>query len=248
MYRKLSFALSIVIGLIVVLRMSAFAEPGVPESKIHGDISAGYYSISNVYKYAADLNVWFDFGAWNPAKFYFSGGVLTLIKSDKAEGFQPDRYRGTLELGARTQRGKNNLSLFLKHQSFHDIDRFDGITESYEILGLKYSVANPWNPTISAGNYVHKLDVDYQWDLRASVDNGCVGICSGKPIYGAASVHYVTESGVTGRDNFVDYTAEIGLETHYSVRYFLQYQNIHDIDSFNGRTEHGLVVGARYKW
>jgi hypothetical protein len=254
MYRKTPSLLTralpafIVIGLIVSARMCAFAQPGVPETKIHGELVAGAYPISDVYKYAADLNVWFDFGAWNPAKFYFNGGILTLIKANSNKGFQPDRYRGTLELGARLPEGKKSYSLFLKHQSFHDIDRFDGITESYEILGLKYSLANPWNLTVSAGNYVHKEDVDYQWDFGASVDNGCVAVCSGKPLYGAASAHYVTESGITGRDHFLDYSAEIGVETHAGVRYFMSYRQVHDINQFNGETDHGLLVGVRYKW
>ncbi|MDO8586676.1 MAG: hypothetical protein Q7T82_06505 [Armatimonadota bacterium] len=242
-------ALLIVAAIAFATPAYVVAQPGVPGTRIHGDILAGYSPVNNVYDYTADFNVRFDFGSYNAAKLYFDGGVLTLIKKTSEKSFQADRYRGTLEPGIRLPHGKNSYALFVKHQSFHDIDRFDGLTESYEILGLRYYLNNPWNPAVSAGNYVHRNDVDYDWDFALSVDNGCIGFCGSKKLYGAASLHYVTEEGaLSDRNHFLDYSAEIGLESTDSVRYFLSYRQIHDIDGFDGHTEHGLLVGARYKW
>ena len=236
-------------AIIVSAQTLAVAQPGVDGSPLHGEALVGYYPVTNVYRYAADINVWFDFGNYNKSRFFFNGGVLTLIKSNSDKGFQPDRYRGTVEAGVKLPRGQNTYALFVKHQSLHDIDRFDGLTESYEILGLRYYANNPWNLTVSAGNYIHKEDVDYGWDYALSVDDGCIGMCGKRKVYAAGELHYVTEDGsVPGRDNFLDYRAEIGLESSESVRYFLSYQNTHDIDRFAGRTEHGLVVGVRYAW
>ena len=118
---------SIALLLILIMAAPLSAAPGVGSPKIHGDASAGYYATSEVYRYAADVNLNFDFGAYKDVKFAFDCGIRTLIKADAGTSFQPDRYRGTLEPSARLKRGKDTYEFFIKHQSFHDIDRFDGL-------------------------------------------------------------------------------------------------------------------------
>ena len=234
---------------ILLLPALVSAQPGVPGSPIHGEVVAGYYPVSDVYRYAADVNVWFDYGSHKATKFYFRGGILTLIKASPEKDFQPDRYRGTLEPGARWVHGDHECDFFIKHHSYHDIDRFDGINESYEVYGLRYTKATTWNPTIAAGKYCNTQDLDYDWDFFASVDNGCIGVCNRKPLYAAASLHLVTEKGdVPGRKDFLDYSAEVGIETHAQVRYFVSYRQVHDIDRYAGTTDHGLLAGVRYTW
>lgn len=237
------------IAAVFLLQTYACAHSGFPDAKIHGDIAAGYYAVSDVYRYIADVNVWFDFGASNGAAFFFNGGIQTLIKGASDERFQPDRYRGTLEPGVKWAKGENVYSLFVKHQSFHDIDKYDGIDESYEIVGIRYARASLWNFNVSAGKYIYRQDVDYDWDFTASVDSGRANVCPGRRLYGAASAHYVTSDGsLTSRDGFLDYMAEFGYETRLNVRYFVAYQVVHDIDRFAGRIEKGLLFGVRYKW
>jgi hypothetical protein len=247
---RYAICLLVALSLVLTVHLSAYADTkaSAPETKVHGDLLLGYYPVSDVYKYVADVNVHFNYGSYKESNIYFGGGILTLIKKTDLKSFQPDRYRGTLETGIQRSRGKQALSLYVKHQSFHDIDRFDGITESYEMLGVRYAQNSPWNPTFSLASYVHKIDVDYKWDFSASVDNGCLGVCRGKSIYGAASIHYVGENGQINRDNFFDYNAEVGFQSQASIRYFLAYRQTHDIDRFNGTTDHAVLVGMRYGW
>ncbi|MDO8682303.1 MAG: hypothetical protein Q7N50_02315 [Armatimonadota bacterium] len=233
----------------VLAQSEAIPQPTLFGTHVHGDIMAGYYAQSDVYDYLADINIWFDYGSAKGAKLYFYGGILTLIKSTDEESFEPDRYRGTLEPGIRLQRGNSSYEFFIKHQSFHDIDRFDDLDETYEIYGLRYRKAGPWNYTLSAGKYENKDDVDYDWDYYASLDNACIRVCNGKPIYTALSLHGVTEDGsLANRDDFLDYSLEVGLQSSLGIRYFANYRQTHDIDRFNGATDHGIILGVRYAW
>jgi len=175
-------------------------------TRSHGNVEAGWYASSEIYKYLADLNVAFEFGSWNDARFSFRGGILTYIKTTDEDNFQPDRYRGTLEPAVYLQRDNNVYSFSIRHQSFHAIDRVPPFDESYELYNLTYQRIGQPYITFSLGKYLNANDVDYDWDLFVEIDTGCIGGCRYGRFYGTLTGHYVNEDeSLSSRSSFFDY-------------------------------------------
>jgi hypothetical protein len=236
----------------VLLLISQSAVPAQTPSngsRVRGNLSFGYYASSDVYRYAADVNAWLNYGWYNDARFYFRGGILTQIKGGDGESFQPDRFRGTLETGAALSRGRSNYTFFIRHRSYHDIDRYDGLDESYEIYGVQYCRKDLCNLTFSAGAYQNTRDVDYDWDFLISFSEPVVGHIKGRPVYISGDIHRITEDGsLPDRDGFWNYSAEVGLESPVGVKYFVSYRKVNDVDRFDGVTDRQILTGIRYQW
>jgi hypothetical protein len=216
---------------------------------MHGEVETSWYGSSEVYKYLADINLDFDFGSWNNVRFNFAGGILTYIKSSHQKNFQPDRFRGTLQPSAYITRGAKTYVFAIRHQSFHVIDRVSPSVESYEIYRLGYIRQGRTSFGLYAGNYLHRDGVDYDWDFQAEATNACLGSCRYGTFYYDGLVHYVIENGsLPNRSSFFDYGLEGGVQTKYGIRYFLAYRQIHDVNQFNGVTDHQFVVGMKYLW
>lgn len=228
-----------------------YPEPA-PENVIthtHGNVELGWYASSDVYKYLADINVSFDFGAWHDAHFNFGGGILTLVKSTSEDGFQPDRYRGTIEPSIYLPKGNNVYIFSVRHQSFHAIDRPRETKESYELYNVAYQRPRPPNLRLAVGKYAHRTGVDYSWDVLGQIDNACLGHCSTGRIYGSATGRFVKANGsLSDRDSFLDYSLEAGIQTKSGIRYFASYRRIHDIDGFSGATDNGVILGMKFLW
>lgn len=247
---------SILIVLLLFSIVPASAQlSGPPNYKltpgIHGDIQAGWFITSDIYRYVADINFNFNYGSWGNIHFNFDGGILTLIKSSNQEGFQPDRYRGTLEPSMFYKHNHNIYSFAIKHQSFHTIDRApddDGEDMSYELYSLAYQYQARANYTFSAGRYLNESVSDYEWDLYLDVNNAYIGFGRFAPIYYDVTGHYVTEPGNSERGSFFDYNLEFGYQSRQGARYFLAYRQIHDINQFNGVTDHELDLGIGLIW
>lgn len=223
------------------------ASPGL--TRIHGSVEGGWYASSDIYKYIADLNVSFDFGRWKDARIAFRGGILTLIKTTDEDNFQPDRYRGNLEPFIYLHRGDDTYAFSIRHQSFHTIDRAPTLEESYELYNISYQHRGVPHYRIAVGRYANRQDVDYEWDILAEIGTDCLGLCRYGPIYGTAIGHFVTESEtLSDRGSFFDYSLEIGVETQADVKYFTALRLVHDIDQFDGQTDHQWVVGIKYNW
>lgn len=241
-------------GIIMLMSTDVYAvqDDLKPPKALHGDIMIGFAPVKTVHTFTIDVNLHFDYGNWESAKFFFNGGILTLVKSGTGtDGFQPDRYRGTLETGARWEKPNGDLEVFVKHHSYQDIDHFDQIKESYEILGVRYksSLPGPVNTMVSLGKYTNLGDLDYSWDFAASADTSLAECPRKNRIYYAADIHVVTENGESStRNGFIDYGLEAGIQNRESVRYFVAYRLIHDIDRFNGETEKAFQIGTRYRW
>ncbi|MEN6521929.1 MAG: hypothetical protein ABFD46_12365 [Armatimonadota bacterium] len=218
-------------------------------SESHGDVELGWYASSDEYKYIADVNLAFDFGSWKDARFNFRGGILTLVKTTDDDNFQPDRYRGTLEPAVYLMRSNRVYSFSIRHQSFHTIDREPVFEESYELYNVSYQLRGQPNLTFAVGKYMNTADVDYNWDLFAEIDTSCIGSCRYGRFYTDLIGHYVDEDGdLSSRSSFFDYNIEAGIQTEAGVRYFTAYRVIHDINQFDGITDHQWVFGLKYIW
>lgn len=243
-----------IILLILLVSTPAIAQFRAPVpysilTKSHGNVEAGWYASSEIYKYLADLNVAFDFGSWHDARFNFRGGILTYIKTTDEDSFQPDRYRGTIEPAVYLQRNDNVYSFSIRHQSFHAIDRVPTFDESYELYNLTYQKTGLPNFTVSLGKYLNTNEVDYNWDLFAEIDTGCVGGCRYGKFYGTITGHFVDEDeDLSTRSSFFDYNLEAGIQTSLGVKYFTAYRVIHDIDQFDGTMDRQWVFGMKYIW
>lgn len=242
--------LALVALAIVLLLSQAAASAPLPGQRVHGQAELAYMAASDIYRYLADVNLWFDFGSWKKATFFFDGGVLVYASQDEDRGFQPDRLRGTLELGSYVPQQKNTYYFYVKHQSFHDIDSFDNSDESYEIYTLAYRRhERPVTLFASAGKFENQHDNDYDWEFLFWFEVPRIGMAGKDPLYLSGSARHVTETdNPTGRDGFTDFTAEFGIQTTPGLRFFTAYRQIHDINRFNGLTDHELLLGMRYGW
>jgi hypothetical protein len=219
-----------------------------PFSRIQGYVEAGGYAISDVYKYSADVNLAFDFGSWNQVRFNFYGGILTLIDSDSEDGFQPERYRGTLQPSAYIRNDLNVYSFAIRHQSYHNIDSPLGdAKESYELYNIGYQWLGRTYVAFIVGKYANRTNVDYDWDFYLNVSTACIGRCRYRPFYVAGIGHYVIEDGPS-RGSFFDYELEVGYQNPSGVRFFTSVRQIHDINKPNGITDQEWVFGIKYVW
>lgn len=224
-------------------------EPTTVLSKIHGGVEAGWYAASELYRYNADVNVAFNYGTWENAYFTFGGGILTYIESSNQQGFQPSRYRGTLEASVNLPQDQNVYSFRIRHHSFHNIDQPANGAESYELYLLGYERHGTPDYVFTAGNYLHTNGVDYTWNLFAGADVIPLVQYSKGTIYTSGFGSFVFENGsLPNRDGFLDYSLELGFRTKSGVRYFSAYRQIHDINMFNGVTDHQLLIGIKYIW
>lgn len=206
---------------------------------------------SGLYRYYADVFASFDFGSYRDSKFFVGGGVLTWILEDGGANFQPDRYRGTIELGAYQPRGSSTLTAYIKHQSFHVIDRENPApgTESYEIYALGYGWRGRPNFFISIGKYANIRHVDYEWEFLLTADTSCPDICNDRRFYGAFDLHYVLiDKALFDKDDFLDYSIEAGYQLVSGLKYFLAYRQIHDLDRVGGTIDRHWVAGVKYRW
>lgn len=221
----------------------------VPSNKVHGRADAAYFVINSVFRYEADVNLWFDFGQYKDFVFFFNGGLLVYAEDNSDKTFQPRRLRGTLEPGTYLRKNRNTYYFYIKHQSFHDIDTFDNLDEAYEIYTLAYKYSG--NPTffVSAGKFLNTDDVDYDWEFVGWFEYPNLFHKSHNPVYFSGSVRRVEETGdLSDRNGFTDFTSELGVETAPGLRYYTGYRVIHDVNRFDGATDHEWAVGIKYLW
>jgi len=216
------------------------------EQLVHGTAFIGILPGSDVFDTAGSLGVTFDVGQLGAGGLYLFTDIFTWIDNAGLD-FEPMRVIYTLEAGCSPPRGEGRYSFFIKHQSFHDIDTFDDIDESYELYGARYRFGGSPQWYVRAGKYLNRSTVDYDWDLAASVTYDLRPIRE-RPTYAHAWVHHVFEEGDVGRDEFTDYAVELEVRLHSGLIPFLRYELLHDIDRFNGASDHHLMLGTRYRW
>lgn len=223
--------------------------PCVQEKPVHGTAFFGLVPGSDLYDTAGNLGATFELAKKRASIVYFTGDLFTYIKNPGGTHFEPRRIIYTLEPGVAVRKGSCDVyRLFIKHQSYHDVDFTDGINESYELYGLGYCHGNLNGVHLSVGKYLNRKAVDYDWDLAAAVTIG-LGKGIGGDVYTHLWVHRVTESSPpAGRDGFTDYAAELGVKYISGITLFGRLEHLHDLDRFAGRTESHGLTGLKYEW
>lgn len=202
---------------------------------------------SDTYDTVGNLGATFRIGNLLGGDLYFFADMLTWIENPSASEFQPRRIVYTLEAGYTPKAVENRTTLFVKHQSFHDVDSFDGMDESYELYGLRYRVREEPHVWLRIGKYLNRTVVDYDWDYIVGLQSD-IGTMGNNLLYGFALLHYVTEDGSSGRDGFVDWALETGLDFQNSITLFLRNEQLHDVDRFAGITDTYTTLGIKYEW
>jgi len=221
--------------------------PLVAEKMVRGKAMFGVLGGSDLYDSVGNLGATFDIGDVKGGDIYFFGDVLTWITNPKLTDFEPRRVVYTLEAGYISPVDDQRYSLFVKHQSFHDVDSSDGIDESYELYGFRYRISDEPAILLRVGKYANRSAVDYDWDFAVGSATS-LGSISDRQLYASAWVHHVTESGNPDRDGFTDYFIEVGVEFLSGIDVFVRYELLHDLDRFDGTTDHHLVLGTKYIW
>lgn len=201
---------------------------------------------SRLYDTAGSLGGTFKGKMVGAGQLYFFADIFTWVDNVNVTEFRPRKIIYTIEPGYIIRRDKKSCRIFVKHQSFHDVDVSDEITESYELYGVSLARYGDIDQRFSIGKYLNERIVDYDWDLAASATVQ-LGSARKQPIYGHVWLHHVTEHGnIIGRDGFTDYAVEIGIKWFSGMTGFLRCEFLHDMDAFGGISDHYVLVGARY--
>ena len=245
----------LVVGLVLAFHTNVWAtSPQIELSEplldrpglVHSTAFFGAVAGSKVYDTAGSLGTTFQLGKQKSGRFYFFGDIFTWIKNMSGTSFEPKRITYTLETGYAIENEGNRTRIFIKHQSFHNVDFVDGPRESYELYGVSYQWLKKPDIYLSVGNYLNKKNVDYTWDLVASATIDLKSI-EGHDTYLHVWLHRVTESGNI-RDGFTDYAGELGVHLSPAVTAFGRYELLNDIDHFKGTADHHTMIGIRYQW
>jgi hypothetical protein len=226
------------------------SEPVLPvtQGEINGSAFFGAAVGSDAYDTAGDLGATFPIGSMGSGQLYFFGDVFTWVEDIHGGKFQPRRIIYTLEPGCDYVLGKDEYRFFIKHQSFHDVDFFDDLEESYELYGINYRRLGSPEYVLRTGKYLNTNDVDYDWDFAAAATFG-LARTQDSETYLRIWVHHVTENNdLIDRNGFTDFAGEVGTSYKNGITLFARYQLLHDIDRFGGRSEHQLLVGPKYVW
>lgn len=219
------------------------------DQAVHGTAFFGWTLGSDLYNTAGDLGATLPLGHTENGKPYFFGDMFTWIRNPSGDEFQPRRIIYTLEAGYYWEPEEDiGLRAFVKHQSFHDEDMYDCMDESYELYGVTYRKKGPPDYFGRIGLYLNKRGVDYQWDIAAAATFPLSPVWN-KETYIHFWLHQVTEHGnPTGRGGFLDYAAEAGIIFDTGVVLFTRYEYLHDINCFNGDSDHHFLTGVAYHW
>lgn len=202
---------------------------------------------SELYDSAGHLGATFPIGRSGDGRFYFFGDLHTWVKNPTITDFNPRRIAYTLEPGYYRTSGRNEYRFFIKHQSFHDVDFGDELDESYELYGLAYRRTGSPEYYLRLGRYYNTVDVDYEWDIAASVELG-VSASESRQNLLKFWVHHVTADGSDSRSGFTDYAVEYEIAYRNGLTLFARYQFLHDLDRFDGTSDRHVMVGPRYVW
>ena len=219
-------------------------DPGTKIESIHGDSRIAYDLASKTYRYQGEYDFTYNIAAVAKSPVYFFADVDVEAISSETDGFAPDRLTGTFEGGVKDFCGMKPLSIYLRHQSPHDIDSSQLRQGSWEAVGARWTQKfSGTEVALSAGPYIRTIVSDYRWDFDAQA-NRKIGRIGRQAFYLSGDLHHVTESGPRG--GYTDFwvQAETPLSEH--LRIYLGAGQVHDIDVVYGKTDQPVQLGARF--
>ena len=220
-----------------------------PDTKIgtvHGQVRLGYYALTHTYRYHGEYIAQVNFARVAQSPLYGFADVDVQSLEDSAHGkFVPDRLVGTFEVGVRRLLGVSHLSLLIRHQSAHYIDRIDPNQGSWDMDALRWQQdVGKTRVSATLGNYfhIHNLDSTYQidGDLQGITSLGTV---KHRPIELRTDIHTVTGHG--GGGAFTDYWIEPNMILSTQTAFFVGYGQIHDTKLLRGNADHPIITGFR---
>jgi len=222
----------------------------IPDDKIgsvHGQIRLGYYPLTHTYRYHGEYEAQTNFAKLGGSPLYGFADVDVQALEDSAHGkFQPDRLVGTFELGARRLLGVPPLSLFIRHESAHYIDRDDLFQGSWDMVGARWQQSvGKTQLSGSLANYVHVHQLDSEYKIDADLQGvTALGTAGKHPLELRSDLHFVTGHG--GRGGFADYWMEPNIFLSTQTAFFLGYGQIHDTNLSRANTDHPVIMGLRF--
>lgn len=220
-----------------------------PDSQIgavHGQVRLGYYLSTHTYRYHGEYEVATNFARVADSPLYAFADVDVEAFQDSAHGkFEPDRLVGTFEVGARRLFGVEPLSVLVRHQSAHYIDRNDLFQGSWDMVALRYQKplgATLLSATLGEYVHVHQLASSYHHDVDVQGETA-LGAFRRHRLQLRTDIHAVTGSG--GKGGYVDYWVEPGIFLSPQTIAFIGYGQIHDTNLSAANTDHPVITGVR---
>lgn len=225
------------------------------ENKVENNADAkGSFSIDSYlksdlgYDINTNLKLYLDIGTWKDRVFFLNFGMRTPL--DICGGrWQPKKVKYLIEPGLRipiNNKYIDNFKLIYTHESWHDPDYDDNITEDFDMLGVRVEGKNKkidWSASI--GKYVKTVDVDYDLGGRVGAEIKVWGPGS-LALFLGGDVHLITKRG--GGEN-LNYSIGLRLKKEgCNFSPFILYEREHDADRFEGETDDSLLTGIKYEW
>lgn len=218
---------------------------GIP----HGQVRLGYYPTTHTFRYQGEYTVTASFAHVNGSSLYAFADVDVEAGQDAAHStFRPQRLVGTFEVGATQFLGVRPLSLLVRHQSAHYIDREDLFQGSWDMVALRYQKrVGRTDLAVTLANYVHvhQLASEYKNDADIQGETA-LGATRGHKISLRTDLHIA--SGHGGRGGFADYWIEPSLALSAQSALFVGYGQITDTNLSAANTDHPVMAGVRFNY
>ncbi len=218
---------------------------GIP----HGQVRLGYYPTTHTFRYQGEYTVAVNFARVHDSALYGFADVDVEAGQDADHStFRPQRLVGTFEVGATQFLGVRPLSLLVRHQSAHYIDREDLFQGSWDMVALRYQkLVGRTQLAVTLANYVHvhQLASEYKndADIQGETD---LGATRGHKISLRTDLHLA--SGHGGRGGFADYWIEPSLALSPQTAVFVGYGQITDTNLSAANTDHPVMAGVRLNY
>ncbi len=211
---------------------------------IHGVVRLGYYVASGFYRFQGQYGLTANVARIGSSPVYVFGNVDIESLSGKANSFQPDRQTGTFEVGVRRIAGRAPLSVFIRHQSPHNIDRNDRRQGSWEMVGARWTQrVKGTKVTLSTGPYIHRIVARYQWDADLQTATP-LGRVAGRALELDGDLHQVFNG--SPQKNFTELWIETNILLTPHIQAYIGTGRLQDIDVYNGRSDTPVVAGVKF--
>jgi hypothetical protein len=258
--------------LVIFTGPRAFSEEGEQKDFVwigetHGNLlMARYLNAEPHFDWNNQIGLDIDILRYKRAFLYTEGNLESVLATDMGTDFDPYNVEYVVASGLRFEYRLAFLSFLIHHECRHDVDRHDGLTEKFNILGFKLESNRKdvfqntegfewlwgFNETFSFGKYVERTHNNYDWDMTAGAGVDVLRYKKMVP-YLRADTHLVTQTAdrSSGKKYFIDYTLEPGFKVRLpqaTVNFFCQLSHRHDVDRSDGITDDFGLLGVRYEW
>ncbi len=218
---------------------------------------AKYLSNDRDLNWNGGTKVKFDLARCKGISLYLFGDIETIIeKSKNISYFNPQKVHYTIEPGLKREVGGGELGIALNHHCKHDQDRFDGFTERWNTLAVRFVREGKVKDIallrgkVTLGEMIRRSDVDYNREVI--VGFAFHPLKKGLLPHFSANLRAVsTDGSLSERSGFFDGAIEAGIrlrEGNGGIVGFAQYLHLNDVDHCGGRVEDLGRLGIRFEF